>query len=103
MLIARWYIQARFGHKDKVMELMRQWDAESAPQVGLDPSQLRYVTGSVGALESVIESEFRIENLTALDEMFTKMAKIEAMGQWANALEPHVVSGTNRWEVFHEL
>jgi hypothetical protein len=100
MMIARWRVEARFGHKSKVVDLLKKWDAEIAPQVGLEKSQMRTVTGSVGAAESVIEQEFKIEGLTELDEIFKKMATAKGHPEWGEELEPFVVSGSSRWEIF---
>ena len=52
---------------------------------------------------ALIETEFAIENITALDQMFEKMSKIESMAAWSRELEPHVVSGSTRWEIFRVL
>jgi hypothetical protein len=103
MMIARWRIEARFGQKDKVIGLLKQWDAEIAPQIGLEQGKLRTVTGSVGAAEAVIEQEFPVADLTELDEMFKKMGQAKGHAEWGAKMEPHVVSGSSRWEIFRVL
>jgi hypothetical protein len=35
-----------------------------------------------------------------LDRVWTKLATIEAHRQWGRDLEPHVVSGTAKWNVY---
>ena len=61
------------------------------------------ITGSVGALEATLQTEHSIENLAELDQAWEKLAKIEAHKQWSKNLEPYVVSGTSRWEIYRLL
>src|SRR3989304_2205030 len=49
MMIARWQIDARFGHKQTVIDTLRAWEKDIAPQIGLSPAKRRMLTGSVGA------------------------------------------------------
>lgn len=55
MMIARWSIDARFGHKPAVLESMRGWMREFGSQIGWTDDKLRLLTGSVGAPESTIQ------------------------------------------------
>lgn len=50
MIIARWHIDARFGHEQRVIDSLKSWSRDIAS------------TGSVGALESTIELEVRLED-----------------------------------------
>jgi hypothetical protein len=101
MLIARWQIDARFGHKQKVIDSLRAWTAEIAPQVGLRRG--RMLTGSIGALEATVVHEWEVESLSELEQAWDKLATIAAHKQWSQDLEPSVVSGTARWELFRLL
>ncbi|WP_372868397.1 hypothetical protein, partial [Pseudomonas sp.] len=74
-----------------------------APQVGLDTDKMRLLTGSVGALEATVQAEHLIDDLTELNQVWEKLATIEAHKQWSKDLEPHVVSGTSRWEIYRVL
>lgn len=103
MMIARWSIDAKFGYKQNVIDLMQRWMREIAPQVGLDTDKMRLLTGSVGALEATIQAEHLIDDLTELDQVWEKLATIDAHKQWSKDLEPHVVSGTSRWEIYRVL
>ena len=49
MFVARWKIDARFGQKAAAIELMRKWEREIGPQVGLEAMQFEVLTGSIGA------------------------------------------------------
>lgn len=100
MLIARWQIDARFGHKQKVIDMLRDWSRTVAPQVGLNDDRGRILTGSIGALEATVVHEWSIDDLAELDRAWTKLATIEAHKKWGQDLEPYVVSGSSRWEVY---
>ena len=101
MLIARWQIDARFGHKQAVIDSIVRWTREIAPQVGLHKGQL--LTGSIGALEATVEHNWEVEDLATLERAWAKLGKIEAHKQWSKDLEPDVVSGTARWSVFRVI
>ena len=99
MMIARWHMVARFGHKQAVIDAMKSWNRDIGEQIGWRANQLRLTTGSIGALESSVEVEVTIGDLTELEASWAKLATIEAHKQWSKDLEPHVVSGTQRWEI----
>ena len=103
MMVARWCIDARFGCKQNAVELMQRWLNEIAPQAGITPDRTRLLTGSIGALEATIQSEHLIEDLAELNRVWDKLASIPAHKQWGKDLEPFVVSGTSRWEIFRVL
>lgn len=103
MLVARWSIDAKFGYKQQVIEAMQKWLKEIGPQVGLDTGRMRLLTGSVGALESTIQTEHVVEDLAELNRVWDKLGTIPAHKEWSKSLEPHVVSGTNRWEIYRIL
>lgn len=103
MMLARWSIDARFGYKQNVIDAMQRWMREIAPQVGLTAERTRLLTGSIGTLEATVQSEHVIENLAELQAVWDKLARLEAHKAWGKELEPHVVSGTSRWEVLRLL
>lgn len=103
MMVARWSIDAKFGYKQNVVDLMQRWLKEIAPQAGVKTDQTRLLTGSIGALEATIQSEHVIEDLTELNQVWDKLATIPAHKQWGKDLEPFVVSGTSRWEIYRVL
>ena len=100
MMIARWHIDARFGQKPAVIETLKGWGREIAPQIGWTPDKVRMVTGSIGAHESTVEIEVTIRDLKELDDSWTKLGALEAHKKWSKDLEPYIVSGTPRWEVY---
>lgn len=101
MMIARWQIDARFGHKQEVIEKMQAWVKEFAPQLGLQNGRL--LTGSIGALEATVVHEWEVANLGELDRVWDKLAGIPAHKQWSKDLEPLIVSGTARWEIYRVI
>ena len=103
MMVARWSIDAKFGYKQNVIDLMQRWAREIAPQAGLTADKMRLITGSVGALEATIQSEVLIKDLGELNQVWDKLGAVTAHKQWSKELEPFVVSGTNRWEIYRVI
>jgi len=103
MFVARWQIDSRFGQKSATIELMRQWEREIGSQVGLDKMKFQLLTGSIGAREATLETDHQVESLAELEEFFAKIGKLEAHQAWGKAMEPLVVSGSSKWEIFRVL
>jgi len=103
MLIARWQIDARFGHKQTAIELLRRWERDIGRQAGTDRMDFKILTGSVGARESVIEANHTLESLAQLESFFAAIGKIEAHRQWGKEIEPYVVSGSPVWAVYRTV
>ena len=100
MMVARWHIDARFGHKQAVIDSLKKWNAEIGTQIGWTADKTRIVTGSIGALESTVELDVQIENLAELNTSWVKLGTIEAHKRWSKDLEPYIVSGTTHWQVY---
>jgi hypothetical protein len=103
MMVARWSVVAKFGYKQDVVELMQRWLRDIGPKAGVTPDRTRLLTGSVGALESTVQSEHVVENLNELNQVWDKLASLPEHKKWSKELEPHVVSGTNRWEIYRQI
>ncbi len=103
MLIARWQIDARFGQKQTVIDMLARWARDIAPQIGWGPGSGRLLTGSIGAREATVVHEWNVADLAALERAWAALGKIGAHKAWGQELEPHVVSGSSRWEVFRLL
>lgn len=99
MMVARWHIDARFGHKQTVINSLKKWFEEIGSQIGWTEDKYRIVTGSVGAKESIVISEVTIAGLTELDESWNRLGDIEAHQVWSKELEPYIVSGSQYWEI----
>ncbi|MFE0016117.1 hypothetical protein ACFWXH_14810 [Mesorhizobium sp. NPDC059054] len=100
MFSARWQIDAKFGHKQTVLELMRKWEREIGSQVDIAELKFQIMTGSIGAREATIETHHQVESLARLEEFFAKIAKIDAHAKWGKEIEPYVVSGSSLWQIF---
>ncbi len=100
MMIARWQIEARFAHKQTVIDSLKRWHAEIGVQIGWTSDKVRLLTGSIGALESTVLTEVQVEGLTELNEAWDKLGSIEAHKQWSKEIEPYIVSGTPHWQIF---
>lgn len=103
MLIARFNIQTRFGHKQNAIELLKQWDKEIGSQIGWKDDKIRSLTGSIGARESLVQHELSIESLAELEQGFQKLTNVKGHAEWGQELEKHVVSGSNFWEILRVI
>ena len=100
MMIARWQVEARFGHMNDVLALLKRWNEDIGAQIGWTADKVRVLEGSVGALESTVQSEIEIDDLADLGAAWEKLRTSESHGDWGRELEPYIVSGTSRWEIF---
>ncbi|MCG7507943.1 hypothetical protein [Mesorhizobium retamae] len=100
MFSARWQIDAKFGHKQTVLEMMQQWEREIGSQASIEDLKFQIMTGSIGAREATIETHHQVESLARLEEFFAKISKIDAHAKWGKSLEPFVVSGSSLWQIF---
>jgi hypothetical protein len=103
MMVARWSIDAKFGYKQTVIDLMQRWLRDIGPQAGIGADKTRLLTGSIGALEAIVQSEHLVTDLSDLNRILERLGTIAAHKQWSKDLEPHVVSGTSRWEIYRVL
>lgn len=100
MMIARWRIDARFGHKDQALRMLKQWNEQFGQKIGWSANKVRTTTGAIGVAESAIFSEVEVKDLAELSASLEKLSKLDGHAAWGRELEPHVVSGTNQWEIY---
>jgi hypothetical protein len=103
MFVARWQIDARFGHKQNVIDLMRRWLREIGSQAGTNKMDVKILSGSIGAREATVELNHTVESLAELEKFFEAIGKIDAHKQWGKEMEPHVVSGSSVWSIYRVL
>jgi hypothetical protein len=103
MFVARWQIDARFGHKQDVIDLVHRWLRDVGSKAGTDKMDVKVLTGSVGAREATIEVDHSIESLAELEQFFVAIGKNEAHKKWGKELEAHVVSGSAIWTIYRVL
>jgi hypothetical protein len=99
--IARWSFDARFGHKDAAIALCKKWNLEFGQQAGFGKPVGR--SGSIGARESHVELDCTFESLADLEKAFANIGKLQGHAAWGKEFEPHIVSGSNKWEIFRPL
>jgi hypothetical protein len=100
MFSARWQIDAKFGNKQAVLDLLKTWEREIGSQVGVAELEFQVMTGSIGAREATIETHHKVESLARLEAFFAELGKIDAHARWGKEMEPYVVSGTSLWNIF---
>ena len=100
MLIARWQIDAKFGQKQTVIDMVRRWERDVGSKVGTDEMNFQILSGSIGAREATVEVNHTVENLAQLEQFFDAIGKNDAHKQWGKELEPHVVSGSSVWRIY---
>ena len=100
MILARWKIDARFGHKREVLDSVKWWADEIGTKIGWERDNMEIMTGSIGANESCVVTEVRLDSISALDESWNKLRELEEHAKWSQDLEPNIVSGTHRWEIY---
>ena len=100
MMIAKWQLDARFGHKDEVIGLLKKWDDQFGSKLGWTANKVRMTTGAIGVAESRVVSEVEVKDLAELNEAFEKLKTLPGHAEWGKQLEPLIVSGSNRWEIF---
>lgn len=104
MIVARWQVDARFGYKPKLLEMMDQWMEEIGSQVGWQKGKnVTLLTGSIGIEEARIEVEHRMKDLAELNAAFDKLATLDAHKNWSQKIEPYVVSGSTRWVILRVI
>ena len=98
MLIARWSIMARYGLKQPVIDNVKWW----WEKIGSDIGQTDYtiITGSIGASEALVSVDVRIKDLAELDAQWAKLSERMDHKDFADELEPLIVSGSTKWEIF---
>jgi hypothetical protein len=100
MFVARWQIDARFGHKQDLIDLAQRWLREIGSKAGTDKMDVKILTGSIGAREATVEINHTVESLADLERFFEAIGKNAAHKQWCKELEPHVVSGSAVWTIY---
>jgi hypothetical protein len=87
MFVARWQIDARFGHKQTVIELLRKWEREIGSKAGTDKMDMKLLTGSIGVREATVEADHAVESIAQLERFFETIGKSDAHRQWGKDLE----------------
>lgn len=101
MIIARWQVNARFGRKQELIEEIKQWWTTIGREIG--QTEFTILTGSVGAAESLVTVDVRCRDMAELEQQWDKLAQRSDHRQFASRIEPLLVSGSTRWEIFRPV
>lgn len=101
MIIARWHVNARFGHKQELIAELQHWWNTTGREVGQTDATI--LTGSVGAAESLITVDVRCKDMAELQRQWDQLAQNKEHQQFALRIEPLLVSGSTRWEILRPV
>ena len=94
--VARFSFDVAFGKKAAMMKVLVKWEPVSR-EVGFPKAQI--LSGSIGAPESRIESNYVFETLAALEATWAKLGD-PRVAQVQEQMAPLIVPGSHRWEIF---
>lgn len=97
MIIARWQVNARFGHKQELIDELKHWWSTIGRDIG--QTDVTLLTGSVGAAESLITVDVRCKDMAELQGQWDKLAQSVEHKRFATRVEPLLVSGMTHWEI----
>lgn len=80
--------------------MLADWARNIAPQIGWTAGKGRMLTGSIGAREATVVHESVVADLADLEKCLAALGKIDAHKKWSRDMEPYVVSGSARWEIY---
>lgn len=103
MIVAVWEITAKFGKSGEVIALLKEWNEKFGSEVGMMANGERILQGSIGAPESTIQSVVTMNSLADLEAAFAKLGKLDGHAAWGKQMEPLIVSGSNRWQIYREV
>jgi hypothetical protein len=102
MFIARWQFTAQSGQTEQCLSLLRQWEINVGTNIGWRPGSVRIVSGFIGASEGEVEFETHFDELDDLQSAWKDMAKHEGHQVFMKRIEPLMVSGTSRWNIYRK-
>lgn len=100
MFIARWQFTVQSGQTDKCISLLQKWEIDVGQRIGWRPGSVRILRGFIGACDGEVEFESRFDSLSDLEGAWNDMARIPHHAEYMKLLEPLMVSGTNRWNIY---
>ncbi len=98
MIIARWQFKARFGMKQDAIDSVQEWWRTIGSEIG--QTDYSIMTGSVGVEEAVVMVDVRVKDMTELNDQWEKLSKRDDHVTFASKLEPLIVSGSTKWELY---
>lgn len=102
MFIARWQLSTRFGKTDECVAILRKWEIDVGQRIGWRPGSVRIASGVVGARQTDLEFETRVDSLADLESAWRDMGHHASHAEYLKKLEPLIVDGGSRWVVLRE-
>lgn len=99
-MIARWHIQAKFGQKQTVIDVIKEWNRSISEWTKVPLDRFRILSCSLGGSESAIEVELEVKDLAELNDVFERIGSNPEHPGFSKRLEPHMVSGSTYWTVY---
>ena len=99
MFIARWHFNARFGHTQQCVNILQIWEIDVVHRVGWKADAIRVVSGLLGASDTEIEFEVRVDSLTDLESAWGDIDNVPYHKQYMKELEGLVSGSISRWTV----
>jgi hypothetical protein len=99
VFIARWHFSVRFGHTQQCIDVLRKWEVDVGQRVGWKAGAIRVLSGLLGASDTDIEFEVRVDSLTDLESAWADIEKVPYHKQLMKELEGLVAGSTSRWTV----
>jgi hypothetical protein len=87
--------------KQDVIEKMKHWWSTIGKEIG--QTDYTIATASVGAPEALITVDVRVRDMAELNEQWTRLAERQDHKDFGREVEPLIVSGSTRWEIFRVI
>jgi hypothetical protein len=94
-------VNARFGKKQELIREMKNWWQSIGKEIG--QTDFTLMTGSVGAAESLVTVDIRCKDMAELNQQWEDLAKRADHVEFGSRMEPLLVSGSTRWEIFRVI
>jgi hypothetical protein len=99
MYACQWTLRIVFGKQKEALEIMKQWGAEKFRSSHFKVSTNRVMTGFVGESPSYIVDEYLFESLADYEKALADMSQPQ-FKQYAEAIAPYIVPGSQQWTIY---
>jgi hypothetical protein len=103
MFVARWQFTSQFGKVNDVLSILRKWEIDVGERVGWKTGHLRVVSGVVGAGNSDVELEVRVDAISDLEAAWGDMERNPHHHEHMKQLGHVLVGGTAKWTIYREV
>jgi hypothetical protein len=102
MFVAAWSLDIQFGSRQEALRALREFQPK--PEDGWRAKRTRVLMGSIGAPESRLVLEHDFASLADLEASWSDLQKrADRFQQWLQAMKPHIVPGSTRWEIYRVI